>query len=94
MDKVVLSPIPLEELKEGIREIVKQELSKLVFPQSKIVETYFTRQEVSDYLQVSLPTLHQWAKDGTLKGYRIGTRIRYKRSDVEQALNEIKARNY
>lgn len=45
-----------------------------------------TRQEVADFFQISLVTVHDWTKKGILTGYRIGNRIRYKRSEIEDRI--------
>ncbi|WP_076548666.1 helix-turn-helix domain-containing protein [Maribacter ulvicola] len=48
-----------------------------------------TRQEVAKWLDVSLPTLHAWTKNGILQSYRIGNKIRYKKNEVLNALQSI-----
>jgi excisionase family DNA binding protein len=48
-----------------------------------------TRQQVADYIGVSLPTLHAWTKNGTLKAYRIGNKVRYKKNEILEALQVI-----
>lgn len=49
-----------------------------------------TREEASKILGVTLPTLHSWTLNGKVNGYRIGRRVRYKRHELEQALQAIK----
>lgn len=49
---------------------------------------YLTRGEVSKYLQISLPTLHSYVKQGLIKSYRIGVKVRFKLEEVDQALTE------
>jgi len=55
---------------------------------SKEKEVYLTRQQTADFLQISLPTLHQYTKDGLISSFRIGSKIRYKKSDIEKAMQE------
>ena len=45
---------------------------------------YLTIVQASKFLQVSLNTLRNWDKDGTLKAFRIGNRkaMRYKKEDL------------
>lgn len=45
---------------------------------------YLTIVQASKFLQVSLNTLRNWDKDGTLKAFRIGNRkaMRYKKADL------------
>lgn len=56
-------------------------------------DEWLTRQQTADLLKISLPTLNELTKAGTVKGYRIpGTnRLRYKSSDVNNALTLIAA---
>ncbi|WP_097055084.1 MULTISPECIES: helix-turn-helix domain-containing protein [Salinimicrobium] len=42
--------------------------------------------DVSELLGISLVTLYQWGKLGVLKPYKIGTRVRYRQSDIEETL--------
>jgi len=43
---------------------------------------------------VSLSTLHFWTKEGIVKGTRIGTRVRYRLTDIEAALVDIESFKY
>jgi excisionase family DNA binding protein len=47
-----------------------------------------TRQEVADFFQISLVTVHDWTKKELLKSYRIGNRVRYKRSEIIENLED------
>jgi len=49
-------------------------------------EDYLTRKEVCDLLKICSTTLYYRTKAGTLKKYRIGRKVLYKRSEVEAAL--------
>lgn len=55
---------------------------------SKEKEVYLTRQQTADFLQISLPTLHQYTKDSLITSFRIGNKIRYKQADIEKAMKE------
>jgi predicted DNA-binding transcriptional regulator AlpA len=50
-------------------------------------EAYLTREQVAKMLQISQITAWQWSKPekGILKPYRIGNKVRYKRSEVLQS---------
>ena len=45
-----------------------------------------TRKEAAKMLSVSLVTLFDWNRKNILQSYRIGNLVRYKKSDVFQAL--------
>lgn len=49
-------------------------------------EPYLTRKQVASLLQISLPTLHQYTKQGLINSYKIGTKVRYKTSEIDEAL--------
>ena len=51
-------------------------------------EEYLTRQQTADFLQISLPTLHQYTKDSLITSFRFGNKIRYKQADIEKAMKE------
>ncbi len=47
-----------------------------------------TRQEVAKMLGVTLTTLFHWNNKGILPTIKIGNKVRYRRSDVEKALQK------
>jgi hypothetical protein len=53
-------------------------------------ETYPSRQEVADILDVDLSTLHRWNKMGYLKSIRVGGKCKYRMSDVKKILESDK----
>ena len=82
-----------DELKTIISESLKEGLSKLDLLPAKPTE-YLTRKEVAKLLQVSLPTLANWTKEGRIPACRLGSRIRYRRVDIDKALCEIITQPY
>ena len=52
-------------------------------------ETYPSRQKVAEILDVSLVTLHRWAKSGYLVPITVGGKRRYKMSDVTKLLTNL-----
>ena len=79
-------------------ESVMEKLSQIEIELQNIKTNYqpkepvelMTRQEVADFFQISLVTVHDWTKKGILSCYRIGHRIRYKRSDIVKCFEEYK----
>jgi excisionase family DNA binding protein len=55
----------------------------------EIPETLLSKNEVKDYLGISLNTLDKYTKDGTIPAYGIGSRVMYKRSEVLNSLIRI-----
>ena len=62
----------LSELKENLQPVKPTEL--------------LTRNETAELLKCDLSTLHNWVKRGKLIPYGIGSRIYFKRVDIENAL--------
>ncbi|WP_035695750.1 helix-turn-helix domain-containing protein [Christiangramia portivictoriae] len=76
-----------EDLKnEIISDLVKElkKFSKNFKP--KEPETWIGRKEASEILGVTFPTLLDWNKKGILTPYKVGNRVRYRRSEIEKVI--------
>jgi len=51
---------------------------------------YLTRQDIRDMFKVDMSTVHNWTKAGKIKAYQIGSRVYYRRDEVEQALQPLR----
>ena len=51
-------------------------------------DMYLTRNEVTQLLKISLPTLWRWTKQNKLQSYFIGRRILYKFDEVNNSLTK------
>jgi excisionase family DNA binding protein len=77
-----------DDFKKGILDGVRNILSdfkKNVEPK----EVFLTRNKTADMLSISLVTLWKLTKEDIIPAYRIGTRVRYKKSDVLKALKKM-----
>jgi hypothetical protein len=91
MENLLLSTVPVKELAALLFQEFKQLQAKEPPshpPTITLVETYKTRKETSQQLNVSLPTLNEYEKKGLIKGHRFGVRVLYKQSDIEEALTK------
>jgi len=80
-----------EQLQEAIIQGVKFQLEDLKKHfEAKTPNQYLTRQKVSEMLSVDLSTVHNWTKKGILTARQIGGRVFYLRTDVENAIVELK----
>ena len=85
-----LSP---DEFKEKILPDLKVELDSIAQKfQPPKQEEYLTRKQVATMLQVSLVTIHDWNKKKILNPFRLGNLIRYKRSQIDDALIRINSK--
>ena len=79
-----------EQLQDAILKGVKLQLDELKKEyQPKEPEEYLSRAEVAKMLKVDISTVHNWGKSGKLKRWGVGNRVYYKRSEVEQAIQEL-----
>lgn len=53
------------------------------------LERLFTRKETAVNFGISLPTLWEYTKNGIIKAVRIGSSIRYRQRDLEEALKNV-----
>jgi excisionase family DNA binding protein len=90
-----LLPISIEELEDTIRKVITDSLreNQVSIP-SKSDDDYLTRIETAKLLRVTLPTLADWTKRGILNSYRMGSRIRYKRSEVNASFDSGQLQKY
>ena len=57
------------------------------------LDEWITRKEAIAILGISMPTLNNWSKSGVIPGYRIGSLVRYKRSEIDEALTLMRTSN-
>jgi len=89
MQEQISINIPFSEFEEIQKGWIKEALSEVQPPQRKEDEL-ITRQETAQFLGISLVTLNQYTKDGIIPGYRIGSRVRYKKHEVLESLKSFK----
>lgn len=69
MESKFLFQLSIAELQDIIRQTVSEALSP--YP---VGNQYMTRKEVCDMLNISLPTLHRWVRDGKLTCHNAGAK--------------------
>lgn len=86
-----------DQLTELIRGAVRSELANYTppAPAGANLPELLTRKQTASQLQVSLTTLHEWAKDtedrpAILVPLKINGQVRYRRADVLAALKETR----
>lgn len=94
MKNLSFTEIPIEELKLVISDTIRAEMQKNSISEPKPETELLTRQETASILGVSLPTLSTWAKSGVIPCYRINTRIRFKKHEILDAVNNCKTIKY
>lgn len=73
----------IPKILNGLKEILKEHSKD-----SENSEILLTRAETAQMLSISLVTLWKYTKDDVIPAYRIGTKIRYKKSQILAALKQ------
>lgn len=90
MKSIQLIELTPEQLQTAIIDGVKTQLNELKKSfQPKEPTEYLTRSEVAELLKIDLSTVHNWTRKGRLTSYGIGSRIYYKRKEVENAIVKL-----
>ena len=82
-EKQIFTNISEATFKEIIREVVREEIATLNHSES---EDLIKAREACDYLMISKVTLYKWLREGKITGYYLGTRLFFKKSELENAL--------
>ncbi|MFG6685112.1 helix-turn-helix domain-containing protein [Mariniflexile sp. HNIBRBA6329] len=74
----------IPEILKGFQDILNKQNNT-----SKDDEVLLTREDVAEMLSISLVTLWKYTKDDIIPAYRIGTKVRYKKSEILLALKQM-----
>lgn len=96
MEKVFFTQVPIADLQGYIAQTIQRELSAILRADNPAPdpEELVTRKEAARYLGLSLPTLHDYTQRGIVTAYRIGSRVRYRRGELSNALLKVQAAKY
>jgi hypothetical protein len=89
-EKLILSPIPVEELEERFEQIIVKVIKNREITDLK--EKFFSPEETRNFFNppISKVTLHHWAQQGRIKQHKIGGRVFYRYSDIMESLVHLK----
>lgn len=92
MNQIILQGTTPEELVQLISEGVKNQLRefKKELNTTTSEEELLTREETCNLLKINSSTLWAWTNKGKVKAYGIANRRYYKRSELNEALIELK----
>lgn len=85
MESLQFIQINPQEFKD---DIIKGLLSAMI--KTKDDEVLLTQQEVADFYKVSKATIIKWQKEGKINAYAIDNERRYKKSELIDALVQMK----
>lgn len=84
--QVLFSTISISELESRIAKILTEILDRQGHKTTAAADEYITRKETAQILKISVVTLHHWTRQGLIQHYKISSRVRYKRAEVMQLL--------
>ena len=82
-----------EYLKEIVREVLAEEVPKLI-PQQKANQKYYTRKEAAKKARITLPTLDKYIQEGKIKAHRLGRRVLFSEEDINNAIEQMPSIKY
>lgn len=90
--QTLLIPLDTDALSALMRDVVRAELAAYIPPAPKHdLPEYLTRIETAKLYRVSLVTLHEWDKAGTIpKKITVNGRVRYRRDEILATLETAK----
>ncbi len=91
LEIIQLSP---DELEDIIEKAVTKALDNRDPSSPERKEEYLSRKETKNLLRISYPTLNKRSKEGKLQSYKIGGRVLYKQSEIEEAISPVKNQKY
>jgi excisionase family DNA binding protein len=90
-NSTILNNVSPTDLKQLMESILDSKLTPILNKLSGNTDGHelLTRNQVCELLDIDLSTLHHWRKKGKITAQGIGSRVYFKRSDVEAALTTI-----
>ena len=85
---------PFEQLQNEISEVKGLLLELIQKPKEESKPENLTVKESADFLKVSEQSIHNYIKKGFLKAHKMGRIYLIKRTDIEEALKEVKSLKY
>ena len=89
-----LKVVELNDLEKVISSLLDERVNELVLGRGVDDVEYLTSKDVLKMLRVSKPTLIEWRKQGIIPSYRVGTQIRFIKSEVVDAIKNNQTNKY
>jgi hypothetical protein len=91
-NSILIQGISADQLTSLIQESVKSQLQSFQnhLHKKEFEEELLTREETCSLLKINSSTLWAWTNKGKVKAYGIANRRYYKRSELNEALIELK----
>lgn len=73
-----------QEARELLEQAINQRVDELVHE-----KFFMTYKELSEYLNLSKPTIEELLINNGMKYYKVGSTYRFKKSDVDEFMNQL-----
>ena len=93
MANLTFNTFELSDFENAFNKAFKRAFTEFINPPKQTDKDLKSRKETARILNISLPTLHLFTKEGIIRAYRIGNRVLYKQEDIENALKVIVSSN-
>ncbi|CAM4111607.1 helix-turn-helix domain-containing protein [Gillisia hiemivivida] len=87
--QVVIENISSEELSNSIKKTISELIMNLKGNSVEVGNDLMSKNDTAKFLNVSVRTLHNWTKNGILNCYSIGSRVYFKKTEIDKALTKI-----
>ena len=95
MEQVIFTQIAIADLQGIIAQTIQRELAAILKADpAPDPDELLSRKKAAQYLGLSLPTLHDYTQRGIVTAYRLGSRVRYRRGELSNALLKVQAAKY
>ena len=84
--KTSFMPYTETEIKSLIKEVFSEIRGETSITEKYFEEDYLTQSEAAIFLKVSLPTLIKWKKERKIPYYQMGRTIKFKKSELLEAM--------
>jgi len=86
MDKQIFTSVPIEDLMQSLRLIVREEIAANPSSQSRETTEYVNGEALCSFIGISKPTLIRYRKKGKIPFIEVGGVLRYDKNKVAKAL--------
>jgi hypothetical protein len=92
-NQIILSQIPLSQIFDGLREIIREEIKAEKSAEAVNALISSTEARKLFYPELSKSTLYRWCKGGLINKKRIGGKVVFLKSEIEEAAKTLKLYN-
>lgn len=73
---------------DEFRKIVREEIRAAIKEASDAPQKMYSREEASQVLHITIPTLWKWEKEGVINGVRVNRRVLFSEDEINRVLKK------